>query len=154
MNPEIWGSTLWKYLHLLSISYIDNLSKKEKDSYKLFLISLGKTLPCNICSKHYLEYMNDKTIDKCLQNKISFIKTIWDLHNQVNKRLNKPQYPFKKFLNDYNYIINKKPIEDNQSYIIEKKNIITNYKGFYYLILLLFLIIMFLFYLLYIKYQN
>ena len=108
MLPNIWGPSLWTYLHLLSISYPDNPNSDDKRNMKKFIEYLGLTLPCDICKNHYFKFMTEKVVDNGLKNKKSIMELFWKLHNNVNKTNNKPLIEFNDFLKEYDEIIKYK----------------------------------------------
>ena len=105
MLPNIWGPSLWVYLHLISINYPDNPSNKDISNHRQLLKYLGLTLPCDICKNHYFKYMTQERVKNGLLSKKNFIELIWSLHNEVNKNTDKPKMDFNKFLEEYDKII-------------------------------------------------
>ena len=105
MLPNIWGPSLWNYLHLLSISYPDNPTNEHKINMKKFLKYLGLTLPCDICKGHYFPFMTEKRVNKGIESKKDLMELIWSLHNNVNHINNKPIIDFNDFLAQYDEIV-------------------------------------------------
>ena len=105
MLPNIWGPSLWTYLHLLSTSYPDQPNKDDINNHKKLIKYLGLTLPCDICKKHYFDFMTEDTVEKGLKNKKNFIELFWKLHNNVNKMNDKKETEFNDFLEEYDKII-------------------------------------------------
>ena len=137
MDPYIWGPILWEYLHLLSINYPNDADIQMKKKYENFLLYLGHTLPCDICSKHYLNFMTIEKIKSGLKDKTTFMKLIWELHNDVNKKLNKKYFSYKNFSKKYYNII-----KSNKSDIDFKNKTIKNkYSRFILIIIIIFICI-------------
>lgn len=88
-NPNTWGSPAWIFIYCIVNTYPENPSLTEKLHYKNFFDSLQFILPCKICRKHYLEWLNINPIYKYLKNKQSLKSWLFLLHNNVNLRLNK-----------------------------------------------------------------
>ena len=135
MDPNLWGPPLWKFLHLVSIHYPIKPSKKDKEEHKKFLHSLKHILPCPICANHYSEYMSDSKIENALQNKENYIKLIWSLHNDVNKRTQSKMYTFEEFIKLYTNLNN----ESEEATDINKKSI-NNFYSLTYNIMIFMLI--------------
>ena len=90
MVTSIWGPPMWHYLHTMSFNYPINPTNEDKIHYKDFVTSLQYVLPCKHCR------MNLKTNFKQLpltmsnmKNRESFSRYIYELHELVNKMLQK-----------------------------------------------------------------
>ena len=71
----------------------------------MFFRSLGTVIPCYECKKHYLNEIIE--YPPKLETNITLFKWSVDLHNRVNKRLNKKELPIEKALEYWkNYKIN------------------------------------------------
>jgi len=105
MLANIWGPSLWTYLHLLSISYDDKPTNDDKISFKSFIKYLGLTLPCDICKKHYFDFMTEERVKIGLENKQNLMELFWKLHNNVNTLNNQETLNFNSFLVKYDEII-------------------------------------------------
>jgi hypothetical protein len=105
MLANIWGPSLWTYLHLLSISYPDKPTDDDKEEFKNFIKYIGLTLPCDICKNHYFSFMTEKRVEIGIKNKQNFMELFWQLHNNVNKLNDKEQVDFNSFLEKYDKII-------------------------------------------------
>ena len=104
MNPKIWGSHAWIFLHSIAYSYPENPSKEEKKAIIDFLNSLKYILPCKTCSELYkkdLKIMSNSLKNASL-NRNNLIKWINEMHNKVNKNLNKKQWTDEEFEKHYN----------------------------------------------------
>ena len=85
MLPNIWGPSLWTYLHLLSANYPDDPSKNEKNYMKNFIKYLGHTLPCDICKNHYFEFMTEKRVNIGVTNKKELLDNNEKLYDHVSE---------------------------------------------------------------------
>lgn len=86
MNPEIWGPSAWTFLHAVTVNYPECPSKKVKENVKTFMISMGKVLPCEQCTKNFEKHLKQHPIsDKVLSSKSELVKWGIDIHNAVNK---------------------------------------------------------------------
>jgi Erv1 / Alr family len=90
-NVNIWGKQLWSVLHCISFNYPVEPTAADRTNYNTFILSLQHVLPCKACRDNYSEHLNDMGygMDK-LRNRETFSKFVYDLHNRVNKKLNKP----------------------------------------------------------------
>lgn len=90
MLTSVWGPGLWHYLHVISFNYPINPTPLIKKKYKEFLLNLQYTLPCKYCrinlKNNFKKYPLTRDIFK---NRNNFSKYIYNLHELVNKMLNK-----------------------------------------------------------------
>lgn len=104
VNSKIWGNHGWKFMHYVTLGYPEIPTVEEKNNYKNFFISLKNVLPCSKCAKHYEENLKKLPLtDDILNNKTKLIKWCIDLHNIVNKMLNKKVLSYDEA---YNKLIN------------------------------------------------
>jgi hypothetical protein len=90
MITSVWGSSLWHVLHTISFNYPVNPSSEDKENYYNFLKYLGKVLPCKFCRDNYSKNLDIINFNvKCLNDRNSFSKCIYNLHNAVNNDLHK-----------------------------------------------------------------
>ena len=62
MKPEVWGPQLWFILHIISFEYPENPTENIKRVYYDFYTSLKDILPCDLCKKHYREFLHKNPI--------------------------------------------------------------------------------------------
>jgi len=93
-NSSVWGPLLWKVLHIMAEEYPVEPSPLQQEQGYNFFHSLGFMLPCEMCRNHYQEYMNqhDSQLSVALKSRNTLAEFVIDFHNQVNKRLDKPQW--------------------------------------------------------------
>lgn len=90
MLTSVWGPSLWHYLHTMSFNYPVKPTAANKRHYKDFILGLQYVLPCRYCRenlKNNLKSMPLKMSD--LKNRETFSKWVFNLHELVNKMLNK-----------------------------------------------------------------
>jgi len=110
MKTEIWGSTFWKMLHLLSFSYPEKPSHIDKHHFIVFLHSVSNVLPCNVCRMHMKYYLQSITNwDDTIHSRKKCIEFMWKFHNYVNKRIGKVELKYVDFISLYNTIIINPP---------------------------------------------
>jgi hypothetical protein len=90
MKPTIWGHHMWKSIHYIALDYPNEPTEEEKTDYKLFFTNLYKVLPCYECSQHFKKEIDIRHLsNNDLENSNTLFKWTVDMHNFVNKRLNK-----------------------------------------------------------------
>lgn len=89
-QPFIWGPPLWFSLHMMSFNYPINPSKEQKKYYYDYFKSLSNVLPCGECRENYKEHLKIHSLDsKALKNRENFSRWLFELHQLVNKYLDK-----------------------------------------------------------------
>jgi len=90
MITSSWGPAFWHILHMMSFNYPINPTKENKEYYKSFVLNLKNVLPCKYCRINLKN--NFKVLpltDECMENRETFSKYIYNLHETVNKMLGK-----------------------------------------------------------------
>ena len=99
MNPELWGECAWKFLHYVTFAYPDNPSEQDRTNYKNFFMQLVYVLPCKVCQLNYRKHIERLPLtNRELSSKISLVKWLFNIHNEVNHSMGKPILGFEKFL--------------------------------------------------------
>ena len=88
--PSVWGSSAWKFLHIIALSFPKNASQQIKNDYKSFFLSLDKILPCEKCQKHFQKNKNKFPIEDYLNDPHDLFSWTVKIRNEVQKSLNKP----------------------------------------------------------------
>jgi len=90
MLTSVWGPSMWHYLHTMSFNYPVEPSKENKHYYKEFVKNLQYTLPCKYCRINLKNNFKVHPIKDChMKNRESFSRYVYELHELVNKMLNK-----------------------------------------------------------------
>jgi len=101
LPPEIWGPMFWSTLHIVSLAYPDEPTYAEKRAAKEFFNALAHLLPCPVCRDHFRQVLQGLPIDSWLDKKGTLVEWVWMAHNQVNKRLEKPEISLADFYKSY-----------------------------------------------------
>lgn len=90
MLTTVWGPSLWHTLHCISFNYPVNPSTSVKKKYKRFILCLKNVLPCGKCRKNLPKNLKQVPLNAhALKNRDNFSKWMYNLHEQINKMLNK-----------------------------------------------------------------
>ena len=87
---SVWGPALWHSLHTMSFNYPVNPTPQDKKHYRDYILSLQYVLPCKYCRinlKKNFRHLPLKMSD--MKNRDSFSRYIYDLHELINKMLDK-----------------------------------------------------------------
>ena len=95
--PEVWGPAAWYLLHHIT----RNLTADKVALIDFFTI-LWVFIPCAICRNHYMDYVKK---DPYIDHLDEIDKWGFELHNKINKMLNKAQMSYETFRKTYS----KKP---------------------------------------------
>ena len=99
MMTKIWGPAGWLFLHCVVMGYPSVIDKNNKEhlskmnQMKIFLITLGDVLPCNLCRDSYKKFINELPVDNHLSTRKKLAKWLYDIHNKVNYKLDIKDYP-------------------------------------------------------------
>ena len=98
---SVWGPYFWYVIHTVAFNYPDNPTDFNKMSYKNFFESFSNVLPCKKCREHYQTHLSRYPISPFLDSNMLLNKWVIDLHNIVNKSLNKPQFTYQQVYQIY-----------------------------------------------------
>ena len=90
MLTTVWGAPMWHYLHTMSFNYPVKPTLQDKKHYRDFIYSLRYVLPCKYCRINLTNNFKKKPLLLChMENRATFSRYIYELHELVNKMLNK-----------------------------------------------------------------
>ena len=90
MQVSVWGPCIWTFLHTVSFNYKLHPTSEEKKQYRDFILSLQYILPCNKCRENLKENFKKHPLKESdLENRETFSRYIYNLHEIVNKMLKK-----------------------------------------------------------------
>lgn len=87
--PEVWGPFFWHTIHIVALGYPQTPSYSDKKAAKELFESLQNLIPCSICKTHYTSHFHNNPITPALDTREHLIQWTIDIHNAVNKMLNK-----------------------------------------------------------------
>lgn len=87
---EEMGRCTWTLLHRMCARFPTNPSEKEKRDMLHFIETLGSFYPCMKCADHMQGYIKDNPPK--VNSRKDLQQWFCDLHNSVNKKLNKSMY--------------------------------------------------------------
>ena len=87
-DPKIWGAQAWHFIHMTMINFPPESTGEDKKEYEKFIDSIPHILPCPMCGEHFKEIL--KTHQPDYKDAQSMWKWSVDVHNEVNKSLDKP----------------------------------------------------------------
>lgn len=98
MSPDVWGPLFWHTMHIVSLGYNPEPSKREQDDAIRFYTSLETMLPCGICRTHYAQFLQEMPVEHAVKSRDDLIYWVFQLHNKVNANLGKRQITFEQYI--------------------------------------------------------
>lgn len=105
--PSVWGPFFWHTIHIVAIGYPKNPTYIDKKCAKEFYESLAYLIPCSVCRTHYKEHIAANPLTPFLDSRTDLIKWTVDIHNSVNKMLEKPEWTIEEVMSYYERIGNR-----------------------------------------------
>jgi len=96
---EIWSIPTWLFFHTVAEKINDNFLKTHKAQVIGIIKEICGNLPCPDCTQHATAYCRNLS-EANIKNKNDLIQFFYTFHNNVNRRLGKPNYP-RRQLNKY-----------------------------------------------------
>ena len=90
--PNVWGPFFWHTIHIVAMGYPMEPNYTDKRHAKEFYESLAFLLPCAVCKEHYKTHLERNPITPYLDTRRDLLKWTINIHNEVNKMLNKPEW--------------------------------------------------------------
>lgn len=87
---SVWGPPQWHMLHTISFNYPNQPTEDDKRYYRDFILSLTHVLPCKVCRRNFKTNLEQLPLSiSDMQNRESFSRYIYRMHELVNKMLHK-----------------------------------------------------------------
>ena len=84
------GRHTWALLHSMAAAYPLDPTEKDKKLITQFMFGLAHNFPCKICGNHLMKLLNKKGVKN--NSREELVQYMCDIHNIVNKVLNKEQF--------------------------------------------------------------
>ncbi|PFH58717.1 hypothetical protein XA68_13315 [Ophiocordyceps unilateralis] len=82
------GRATWKFLHTMVAKYPEKPTPEDRQTLQFFFVYFGKLYPCGDCARHFRGLL--KKMPPQTSSRNSAAGWLCEVHNQVNKRLEKP----------------------------------------------------------------
>ncbi len=129
MPPDVWGPIFWNAMHIVSLAYPATPTEEDKAGTRAFFESLTTVIPCPICRTHYKEKITASP--PAVNSKGELIVWVWEIHNEVNKMLKKPEMSMDDFLERMKYLKNERSVNWNTIAITGATGIAVGILGFW-----------------------
>lgn len=102
MQSAIFGPAFWLTIHITSFNYPTNPSEQNKQDYCTWLLSIKNILPCKFCRENFHKNLQAANFSwKVMASRETFSRFCYDLHDAVNRMLNKTSPPFEEIRDRY-----------------------------------------------------
>jgi hypothetical protein len=137
-DPTIWGPHYWFVLHTIAHSYPLTPNSVTKRKYYDFIQNLPLFIPNEEIGNKFSQLLDKYPVSPYLDNRDSFIRWMFFIHNKVNAILGKEQLLYEEAYNKY--YAEYKP---KQQSLAEKFHINKQYIHYGFLLIFVFLIYMY-----------
>jgi hypothetical protein len=89
--PNVFGPKLWSVIHIAAAAYPMLPTENEIEEMKHFVVGIPATIPCGKCKEDTRNFIRDIVSNETFNNRETLFKFTVDLHNHVNRKLNKAE---------------------------------------------------------------
>jgi len=100
VSKEIWGNNVWNLFHTIAHKIKEDRFEFHKNNIIYILENICNTLPCPECSKDASDMLKKVNFSQ-INTKNDFKLLIFNFHNAINTKLNKPLFDFNELDNRY-----------------------------------------------------
>ena len=108
-DPEVWGPHYWFFIHTIALTYPKTPNAITKRKYYDFIMNLPLFIPNPALGDSFARYLDQYPVTPYLDNRQSFIRWVFFLHNRINKALGKNPISFYEALDTYYNLYKPKP---------------------------------------------
>jgi hypothetical protein len=101
LNPAIWGSHYWFFLHTIAYKYPLSPNAVTKRKYYDLITNFPLFLPDEEIGNHFASLLDKYPVTPYLDNRESFIRWVWFIHNKINRELKKEEMDLFDSLDEY-----------------------------------------------------
>ncbi len=100
-NPTIWGPKYWFFLHTIAMCYPNHPNAVTKKKYYEFIQNIPMFIPVENMANDFSKLLDEYPITPYLDDRESFIRWVWFIHNKINEKLEKPKISLNDFYVKY-----------------------------------------------------
>lgn len=137
LNANVWGKHYWFFLHTVAYKYPDFPNAVTKRKYYDLISNFPLFIPDEEMGNRFATLLDKYPVTPYLDNRESFIRWCWFIHNKINHMLEKDEIELyesiDKYLGEYELPILNNGWWINGNWYYSKKNVV-------FLVLLIFLL--------------
>lgn len=100
-DPTIWGPKYWFFLHTIAMCYPNHPNAVTKKKYYEFIQNIPMFIPVEKMANDFSKLLDEYPIAPYLDDRESFIRWVWFIHNKINEKLEKPKITLNDFYVKY-----------------------------------------------------
>jgi hypothetical protein len=101
LNPKIWGPHYWFFLDTVAMTYPNHPNAVTKKKYYEFVHNIPLFIPVENMASEFSKLLDKYPVVPYLDNRESFIRWIWFIHNKINEKIEKPKITLNDFYIKY-----------------------------------------------------
>lgn len=124
-EPDVWGPHYWFFLHTVAMTYPEHPNAVTKRKYYDLIQNMPLFIPRSDIGDKFGGILINYPVTPYLDNRDSFVRWVWFIHNKINKTLDKEQISLYESLDKYNAQFLPKDIIVSTKFHIQKGVIYT-----------------------------
>jgi hypothetical protein len=120
-DPVVWGPHYWFFLHTIAVTYPHHPNAVTKKKYYDLIQNLHIFLPIDKIANEFSELLEQYPITPYLDNRESFVRWTWFIHNKINEKLEKPKITLEEFYKQYYENYKPKDVKYREFYKLRAK---------------------------------
>jgi len=121
LDPKVWGPHYWFFLHTISITYPHHPNAVTKKKYYDLIQNLHVFLPVEKIATEFSQLLEQYPVTPYLDNRESFVRWTWFVHNKINEKLQKPKISIEDFYKQYYENYKPSDVKYREFYKIREK---------------------------------
>lgn len=101
MNPSVWGSHYWFFLHTVARHYPTHPSSIHRKIHYRLISNFHEFIPDPVSAKAFTEVLRENPVSPYLDSKRDFMLWTNHVHNVINKKLDKEEVSFEQYVSTY-----------------------------------------------------
>ncbi|EPQ31883.1 uncharacterized protein PFL1_00082 [Pseudozyma flocculosa PF-1] len=93
------GRSTWHFLHTMTLRFPDKPTKEQRKTLQTFFENFALLYPCGDCARHFQALI--KELPPQTGSRMNSALWLCTVHNKVNERLGKPEFPCDKLDESY-----------------------------------------------------
>lgn len=124
LNPDIWGTHYWFFLHTIAFYYPDPPNDITKRKYYDLIHNFPLFIPDAKIGDKFASLLDKYPLSPYLCSRESFLRWVFFIHNKINNHLGKRELTYFDAVNAYKDQYMPRPVHINKSIGVNQKNIV------------------------------